>query len=264
MTNLGFPAYHGSPHDFEKFSLHKIGTGEGAQVFGWGAYFAGDKAVADYYRKQLTQAQENVSLSPGLTAAGAKAAVIARLRAGVLQEGICTTGDCLDAKKTERARAQADFMSSPEWAPYHAELLDYDKKLSEQPTGLIGKLVAARLIDVTPLHQYVVVLRPDGEGLIDVGHIDRVTGRSLYQALVMGHSEVVETDLDVQSSAEWASKKLLQAGIPGLKYLDHDSRSGKKGTHNYVIWDDRRIEVKEKFHGLGGAARWMRTPGGWR
>lgn len=47
------PAYHGTPHEFEGFSLDKIGTGEGAQAFGWGLYFAGRKDVADFYRKSL-------------------------------------------------------------------------------------------------------------------------------------------------------------------------------------------------------------------
>lgn len=48
------PAYHGSPHQFEKFSLQKIGSGEGAQVFGWGLYFAGKKKVAKFYRSKLS------------------------------------------------------------------------------------------------------------------------------------------------------------------------------------------------------------------
>ena len=30
---------HGTPHDFTKFQLEKIGTGEGAQAFGYGLYF---------------------------------------------------------------------------------------------------------------------------------------------------------------------------------------------------------------------------------
>src|SRR5690606_6130189 len=33
-------AFHGSPHRFDRFSLQHIGTGEGAQAFGWGLYFA--------------------------------------------------------------------------------------------------------------------------------------------------------------------------------------------------------------------------------
>lgn len=47
------PAYHGSPHVFDKFSADKIGTGEGAQAFGHGLYFAGKKDVADFYRNAL-------------------------------------------------------------------------------------------------------------------------------------------------------------------------------------------------------------------
>jgi len=47
--------YHGSPHIFDKFTLDKIGTGEGAQAYGWGLYFAGNKAVAKYYREALAK-----------------------------------------------------------------------------------------------------------------------------------------------------------------------------------------------------------------
>lgn len=48
------PAYHGSPHIFDRFSTDFMGTGEGAQAFGWGLYFAGRKGVAKYYRDKLT------------------------------------------------------------------------------------------------------------------------------------------------------------------------------------------------------------------
>ena len=45
--------YHGSPHIFDAFSLHALGTGEGAQAYGWGLYFAGKRDVADWYRNKL-------------------------------------------------------------------------------------------------------------------------------------------------------------------------------------------------------------------
>lgn len=47
--------WHGSPHRFDKFSLEHIGSGEGAQAYGWGLYFAGDKGVARHYRERLTR-----------------------------------------------------------------------------------------------------------------------------------------------------------------------------------------------------------------
>ena len=47
-------AYHGTPHKFDKFSLDAMGTGEGAQAYGWGMYFAGKREVAEYYREGLS------------------------------------------------------------------------------------------------------------------------------------------------------------------------------------------------------------------
>jgi hypothetical protein len=53
-------AYHGTPHTFEaepgaplgRFQLDKIGTGEGAQTYGFGIYLAGHPQVAGTYRQQ--------------------------------------------------------------------------------------------------------------------------------------------------------------------------------------------------------------------
>lgn len=47
-------AYHGSPHRFDKFTTENIGSGEGAQSYGWGLYFAGKEEVAAFYRNKLT------------------------------------------------------------------------------------------------------------------------------------------------------------------------------------------------------------------
>ena len=49
----GIRAYHGSPHDFDQFSLDKIGTGEGAQAYGHGLYKAEEPDVARGYRDTL-------------------------------------------------------------------------------------------------------------------------------------------------------------------------------------------------------------------
>jgi len=42
----GIKAFHSSPHDFDRFDLSKIGTGEGAQVYGHGLYFAENPKVS--------------------------------------------------------------------------------------------------------------------------------------------------------------------------------------------------------------------------
>ncbi len=46
-------AYHGSPHSFDAFDASKIGTGEGAQAYGHGLYFAGNERVARAYRDNI-------------------------------------------------------------------------------------------------------------------------------------------------------------------------------------------------------------------
>jgi hypothetical protein len=51
----GFKAYHGTPYRFEEFDLEKIGTGEGAQAYGYGLYFAGEPDVARGYRQTLAR-----------------------------------------------------------------------------------------------------------------------------------------------------------------------------------------------------------------
>ncbi len=45
--------FHGSPHLFDEFDAAKIGTGEGAQAYGHGLYFAENPAVAGEYQLNL-------------------------------------------------------------------------------------------------------------------------------------------------------------------------------------------------------------------
>jgi hypothetical protein len=54
-------AFHGSPHVFEEFSLHAIGTGEGNQAYGWGLYFASQREVADSYRRTLSGREDKIT-----------------------------------------------------------------------------------------------------------------------------------------------------------------------------------------------------------
>ena len=49
----GIDAWHGSPHRFNNFSMSNIGTGEGAQAYGHGLYFAENKGVSENYAKVL-------------------------------------------------------------------------------------------------------------------------------------------------------------------------------------------------------------------
>ena len=52
---MGATAWHGTPHTIKgKFDISKVGTGEGAQAYGHGMYFAENPAVAEGYAKTLS------------------------------------------------------------------------------------------------------------------------------------------------------------------------------------------------------------------
>jgi hypothetical protein len=55
QVRKGIKAYHGSPHSFDRFSTEHIGTGEGAQAYGRGLYFAETEATGQGYRKNLSR-----------------------------------------------------------------------------------------------------------------------------------------------------------------------------------------------------------------
>jgi hypothetical protein len=63
MVNQGLlqplTAYHGTPHNIQgKFDINKVGTGEGAQAYGHGMYFAENPAVAKQYQETLGQKKD--------------------------------------------------------------------------------------------------------------------------------------------------------------------------------------------------------------
>lgn len=50
---LGQKAWYGTPYDFERFDIGKIGDGVGDQVHGWGLYFAKDRKISEAYKEVL-------------------------------------------------------------------------------------------------------------------------------------------------------------------------------------------------------------------
>lgn len=57
-TEPGIIAFHGSGADFDEFKLEKIGTGEGAQAFGYGLYFTDKEDIAKFYRDSVGAGNE--------------------------------------------------------------------------------------------------------------------------------------------------------------------------------------------------------------
>jgi len=159
-------AYHGTPHVFDKFSLDAMGSGEGAQAYGWGMYFAGRKNIAEWYRDKLSEGSYDIYLNGDKmgfpkTPEEFIAREVAHIKRdplvmSAIQDGSTTWDEVLteivgDAFRVTNAEFKAKGMSKLKDfdvdsvtikahgqlyqvdIPEDNELLDWDKKLSQQP-----------------------------------------------------------------------------------------------------------------------------------
>ena len=234
------PAFHGTPHDVDRFSLQRIGTGEGNQAFGWGLYFASQRDVADFYRRNLTGIARNIPATmadDALRSAGGNrgraVADLARRRDALPEGARGTTQAAIEWLRRGQGTGRLYEVDVPE----DSDLLDYDKPLSEQPE----KVRAALEPVIADLRGRAVEQESGWGEMADPDRAEEnITGQFIYRVLA--------DDLGPQG----ASQRLLELGIPGLRYLDGDSR-GSGGTHNYVIWDESAISEPVRLFQSGDA-----------
>ena len=216
-TAPGAPAtvWHGSPHRFDKFDSSKIGTGEGAQAYGHGLYFADNPAVARSYISagQATKAPDRATemVARALDASGgvdskARAWLASRLQTSPVefQAMYKRALDNFDALKPTGTLYRVDL---PDDAI--ARMLDWDAPLSKQPEAV--QKWAGKAFDQN-------FMRWVREGRVPA--LADAVGGDLYT--MMGKSP------DVAAS-------LRTAGVPGIRYLDGGSRGAGAGTRNYVV-----------------------------
>jgi hypothetical protein len=256
----GIRAYHGSPHDFDKFDLSRIGTGEGAQAYGPGAYFAESEAVAKQYRKNLsTQAEEspeNVAAQWLKQANGdkaralaiAKEARLARPGDDVLMfaEDAIATGAPLPAPTHPAGRMyEVNIKADPD------QFLDWDVPLQAQSERVKQAVEPA-------LRQIAAEM---GQG---------ASAEKLAQLEAMGLGNIAARlqpktidpwSVDTGTVAREYSHRLREAGIPGIRYKDQGSRGAEGGTSNYVVFDDKLIDIVKKY-GLAALLMGGATGGG--
>jgi hypothetical protein len=263
----GILAYHGSPHDFDRFSMSKIGTGEGAQAYGHGLYFASEADVARGYRRRLENATVKGrpvyklydSISSRADRLPPKAAEAEYNKMAVLED-LMNDGDVLAVR--ERASSGAYDQDAMDWfekeiAPnfkgsgslYEVNIranpedfLDWDKPLANSPTmkkAILNAIEQARL-------------NGGGEGFdrgLDLfeGDIDGYTQGSAYRRL----GDILDPVTGKEDVA--ASEALRGQGVAGIRYLDAMSRGAGEGSRNYVVFDENLIEIVRKY-GIAGAA----------
>jgi hypothetical protein len=73
------------------------------------------------------------------------------------------------------------------------------------------------------------------------------TGKEFYHARADAADIKSRGSMTYVDRKKAASTQLREAGVPGIKYLDQESRQVGQGTYNYVITDDKLIDILRKF-----------------
>lgn len=282
-------AYHGSPHQFDKFDISKIGTGEGHQAYGHGLYFAENPKVAQGYRETLSpygrgDAPEDIAARILHATGGNREAALEALRRRI---------DNANSQKVPYENLQNLMQArnivniKPDVAGHmyevdiHADpshMLDWDKPLSEQ------KAILDKIYENLGGSNKVKELNNEYENLIDMPPAKRPQQSSdEYKFLESRYNELqhhpavklyetLSNNPDVSGKnfyyrfggqdPEQASIKLKNVGIPGIKYLDQGSRGSGEGTSNYVVFDPSLIEILRRYKDGGVVEREEKAGGG--
>lgn len=270
---VGIKAYHGSPHDFDKFSLSKIGTGEGAQAYGHGLYFAENKGTAEFYKKNLSGLDLKIDgklvkasdLNTGEYPRDLAALDIATGQDSSAFGDARWQAEYQKARKELQGRVSLDKQGRMYEVSINADpeqLLDWDKPLSQQSeyvrtalqsAGVEAKDNGAWSVTQTPSGKWKVLnvwgetagtfadkAAAEAKAAAGTAAHNAGGGQLAYQRL---GGNPVYSGIDTGA----ASEKLRQAGIPGIKYLDGGSRASGEGSRNYVIFDDSLIDILKKY-----------------
>lgn len=246
--------YQGSPHKYDgKLDPSKIGTGEGAQAYGYGHYLAENPDVAKGYQDRLSDGMLETPDGEVFDVSDLEHLnVRARLRKnkGDVQKTLDSlVGVADDAPVETQAMLARDIAKLEQYKAsglksgghlYEFDLpesaidnmLDWDAPVSEQPA------IMDLLQDRTDSPEY------DGigmDGVIEdvfnedmINEFGMLTGSDFYDKLLY---QANEDGADASAFAK-------NLGITGIKYHDGMSRAAGEGTRNFVIFPGNEDIVK--------------------
>lgn len=269
--------YHGTPHTLPptarnplgEFDASKIGTGEGAQMYGQGIYTAENPAVAKSYQfmeqnwfdtskakykgksidswyEQAQKDQERAFRTKDKTLEKDATARLAYWEnvmthnhpESVVEQFADPAYGWPEATNYAKSIDLGKFSGIPRSGNlYKADLpdemipkmLDWDKPMNKQDAS-VKKMIAESF----------------PSGYINGVYIDPInsplTGRAMLDQLAMIANK---RNAPGFRSAETA---LRQAGIPGIKYLDEGSRAKGEGTRNFVTFpgEEKNLRILER------------------
>jgi hypothetical protein len=268
----GVRAFHGSPHDFDRFDFSRIGSGQGAQTYGHGLYFAEREPVARTYRNDLSPRPEVLVggepldqfgyirggqrvHDPIAAVVGGRlsyaanrerqfgrtpdvATLVQNLRneiAAATHNASLATYNQLEDQRLmlDRMMERGITLTDP-GRMYEvnlgidpARLLDYDRRLGEQP----HVIEALRKLGLQDLYGGEALGFPLRDPRKAIEFPLEATGGQAYVNLARAQAPPLPPALRdsiladrIPADERAASAALARTGIPGLRYLDQYSR----------------------------------------
>jgi hypothetical protein len=281
----GIRAWHASPHQFEKFDIGKVGTGQGAASYGKGIYAAEHPAVSgpggEYWQEFARRtpigspqyfAQETLRAADFNRQLAIKEAnELVRLNEGDLTHRGTRPQDIQYIKQQiENRKLAAEILADPtaQAGPSVYELnirapredfLNWDRPLA-------GQLATQRLpalVDAAKREAYDRALAASHQDRADqlwniVKQPEQASGELAYHGLLGNTRGTYRLD-----ARDAAMNQMRDAGIPGIEYLDQNSRQitrqlkdaedavaniarqGRAGTPEHQTWSERVAELKQ-------------------
>jgi len=207
---LGKIVYHGSPHKFDAFDASKIGTGEGAQAYGHGLYFAEAPEVAKGYAQNVRASKPSTNFK---LPDGRDVKLINGTDWYVGNQPI--THDAATNLWLKAGNNQSNLYKVDLPDEQIAKMLDWDKPLSQQPPE-VQKALSGIESKFPEIPDFNLRKWMDADPLASTWH------------------NALQRDLGVDPTM--ISNALKERGITGIRYLDQGSRAGGQGTSNYVVF----------------------------
>lgn len=270
-------AYHGSAADFDHFDSAFIGTGEGAQAYGWGMYVSTNQDTGRNYAEialgnnggnddvpQRAKSQVTIGGHKATTEAETTAATYIVYGKGNIDEAVRTmegmTSPTNTSKTQERYRAALAILkriqngeveytySGPQRQFYTVDIPDDTGENYLHWDQMLTPSQSKRIIDGLK-KKYGKELREtygdelDNELKASLGY--GTEGRHVESALnyFLGNERNYATDED--PGAKRNSQFLSSLGFKGMQ-VDVDRRGGGRWSgSNYVIFDEKDIKIVE-------------------
>ena len=289
-TEPGIIAFHGSGADFDEFRLEMIGTGEGAQAYGYGLYFTDSEDIAKFYRDSIGRGRSNIVYDgsavknarevDGLTdremildSIAGEMAFFDQKPANVIERKIRSLKAKIDdpvdiSAYADDAEAQelADLIRQSAQRDLEIyESLDPDKftrgkmykvGLSPKPDELLDYDVpiGSQSPDIKAKISELIDNEITPDDLENFG-----SPRGDLKASLLSENRTVVSFLNdfaaIRGKDNAGEELLAKYGIPGIKYRAAGSRGAgvtdEAAERNYVIFDDKAVKILEKYGIVG-------------